>query len=89
MKEAEKWDSLDTFVDISDLTWEQKERVIRMLFAKLNGQPKKKRTTPSSPKALPPINSSASEPKSKEIIAYDNTFITQNVSEETKEQATV
>ena len=24
-------------MDISDLTWEQKERVLRFLFAKLNG----------------------------------------------------
>lgn len=24
-------------VDISDLTWEQKERVLRLLFAKMNG----------------------------------------------------
>lgn len=24
-------------VDISELTWEQKERVLRLLFAKMNG----------------------------------------------------
>lgn len=25
-------------VDISELTWEQKERVLRLLFAKMNGR---------------------------------------------------
>ena len=37
MKEAERWDGLDTFVDIGDLTWEQREKVLRLLFAKMNG----------------------------------------------------
>ena len=37
MKEAERWDGLDAFVDIGDLTWEQREKVLRLLFAKMNG----------------------------------------------------
>ncbi|XP_078515998.1 basal body-orientation factor 1 [Lissotriton helveticus] len=38
LQEAEKWSSLQSgMVDISDLTWEQKEKVLRLLFAKMNG----------------------------------------------------
>ena len=33
-------------VDISDLTWEQKERVLRYLFAKINGTKTTKRYAP-------------------------------------------
>ena len=32
-------------VDITDLTWEQKERVLRFLFAKLNGAREKRGKT--------------------------------------------
>ena len=36
-------------VDISDLTWEQKERVLRYLFAKVNGaRDKRGKTAPPS-----------------------------------------
>ena len=37
MKEAEKWAGMQGKVDIGELTWEQRERVLRLLFAKLNG----------------------------------------------------
>ncbi|KAG7328298.1 hypothetical protein KOW79_008242 [Hemibagrus wyckioides] len=38
LEEAERWSNLQSSkVDISDLTWEQKERVLRLLFAKMNG----------------------------------------------------
>ena len=37
MKEAERWSGMESKVDIKDLTWEQRERVLRLLFAKLNG----------------------------------------------------
>ncbi|XP_076834243.1 basal body-orientation factor 1 [Brachyhypopomus gauderio] len=38
LEEAEKWNNLQSSkVDISELTWEQKERVLRLLFAKMNG----------------------------------------------------
>ncbi|KAG9336449.1 hypothetical protein JZ751_002796, partial [Albula glossodonta] len=37
-EDAEKWADLNhTKVDISELTWEQKEKVLRLLFAKMNG----------------------------------------------------
>ncbi|XP_051524390.1 basal body-orientation factor 1-like [Myxocyprinus asiaticus] len=39
LEEADKWSNLkSSSVDISDLTWEQKERLLKLLFAKLNGQ---------------------------------------------------
>ncbi|KFO24243.1 hypothetical protein H920_14373 [Fukomys damarensis] len=37
LMEAEKWTSTQRNVDIGDLTWEQKEKVLRLLFAKMNG----------------------------------------------------
>ncbi|KAM4662868.1 basal body-orientation factor 1 isoform 1-T1 [Discoglossus pictus] len=38
LTEAEKWTNLKAgTVDIRDLTWEQKEKVLRLLFAKMNG----------------------------------------------------
>ncbi|KAM9294347.1 basal body-orientation factor 1 [Gastrophryne carolinensis] len=38
LKEAEKWCHEESGrVDIADLTWEQKEKVLRLLFAKMNG----------------------------------------------------
>ena len=37
LKEAEKWDDIDPTVDVSELTWEQRERVLRLLFASMNG----------------------------------------------------
>ncbi len=37
MKEADNFNGLGGKVDIADLTWEQRERVLRLLFAKLNG----------------------------------------------------
>ncbi|KAL0969102.1 hypothetical protein UPYG_G00222640 [Umbra pygmaea] len=38
LEEAEKWNNLQSNkVDISELTWEQKEKVLRLLFAKMNG----------------------------------------------------
>lgn len=48
---AEDWSAVSTSTDISDLTWEQKERVIRLLFAKMNGVQKEKKT-----RKLPPIS---------------------------------
>ncbi|XP_010896205.2 basal body-orientation factor 1 isoform X2 [Esox lucius] len=38
LEEAEKWNNLQSNkVDISELTWEQKEKVLRLLFARMNG----------------------------------------------------
>ena len=57
LKEAEKWEGLDSSVDISDLTWEQRERVLRLMFAKMNGYSDK---TSIKSNQLPPINRSIS-----------------------------
>ena len=46
-------------IDISDLTWEQKEKVLRFLFAKMNGA-KDGRLKPTPP-ALPPAPISGME----------------------------
>ncbi|XP_075050698.1 basal body-orientation factor 1 isoform X2 [Mixophyes fleayi] len=38
LQAAEKWSHVQTGpVDIGDMTWEQKEKVLRLLFAKMNG----------------------------------------------------
>uniref|UniRef100_A0A3Q2ZNI8 Basal body orientation factor 1b n=1 Tax=Kryptolebias marmoratus TaxID=37003 RepID=A0A3Q2ZNI8_KRYMA len=48
MEAAAKWPySPGSEVQISDLTWEQKEQVLSLLFAKMNGQPKLTPTLPS------------------------------------------
>ena len=43
LKEAETWTGMEGKVDISELTWEQRERVLRLLFAKMNGHKNKPR----------------------------------------------
>ncbi|XP_048067308.1 basal body-orientation factor 1 [Megalobrama amblycephala] len=49
LEEADKWSNLkSSSVDISDLTWEQKERLLNLLFAKLNGQKIRKPAHPSA-----------------------------------------
>jgi len=50
LQAAEDWSGVSLSTDISDLTWEQKERVIRLLFAKMNGVQKEKKF-----QKLPPI----------------------------------
>ncbi|XP_050973146.1 basal body-orientation factor 1 isoform X1 [Labeo rohita] len=56
LEEADKWSNLkSSSVDISDLTWEQKERLLNLLFAKLNGQKTRK------PVHLPALPTSSSE----------------------------
>ncbi|XP_042585641.1 basal body-orientation factor 1 [Cyprinus carpio] len=56
LEEADKWSNLkSSSVDISDLTWEQKERLLNLLFAKLNGQKTRK------PTHLPALATSSSE----------------------------
>lgn len=52
---AEDWSHLNSTVDIADLTWEQRERVLRLLFAKMNGV--KADTPKKKPHQLPPIES--------------------------------
>lgn len=43
LKEAERWTGIQGKVDMAELTWEQRERVLRMLFAKMNGFKEKRR----------------------------------------------
>ena len=47
---AEEWGNVDGDTDFGRLTWEQKEKVIRLLFAKMNGFESMK-----AKKSLPPI----------------------------------
>lgn len=62
LRMAEDWQHFNGNVDISDLTWEQRERVIRLLFAKMNGA--KNGATALQQKnrlsKLPPIETSSS-----------------------------
>ena len=43
LKEAETWTGMEGKVDMADLTWEQRERVLRLLFARINGHQGKSR----------------------------------------------
>jgi len=75
-------------VDISDMTWEQREKVLRYLFAQINGitkkSPSSQTSTPPSRKkspVLPPINSS-NQSIPEQFILDENTepsktFLTQ------------
>ncbi|XP_030070456.1 basal body-orientation factor 1 [Microcaecilia unicolor] len=81
LKEAEKWTNIQSGkVDISDLTWEQKEKVLRLLFAKINGVKMRKPRQSLHP-SLPAIASKALEKKrfSEEDGDPSQTFITQPV----------
>ena len=43
LKEAERWTGIQGKVDMAELTWEQRERILRMLFAKMNRFKEKRR----------------------------------------------
>ena len=43
LKEAERWTGVQGKVDLAELTWEQRERILRMMFAKMNGFKEKRR----------------------------------------------
>ncbi|EDO37302.1 predicted protein, partial [Nematostella vectensis] len=79
LREAEKWSGMEGKVDVGDLTWEQRERVLRLLFAKMNGQKdRKKKKIP----ALEPTPSSGQRPEALESGGpgdEDSTFITLGV----------
>lgn len=64
LEEAERFDTIDEYQNISDLTWEQKEKVLRVLFAEMNGKIKKKSDKSPVPEnkdePLPPITSEQS-----------------------------
>lgn len=76
LEAAEKLYNPQGNVDIGDLTWEQKERVLRYLFARMNGGNKAKKTL-SAP-ALPAIEHKQSSDRlaDREDTA-DHTFLTQ------------
>lgn len=59
LKVAEDWNHLNSTVDIADLTWEQRERVLRLLFAKMNSA--KEDLSKNRPKPLPPIESKSQQ----------------------------
>ncbi|XP_072030872.1 LOW QUALITY PROTEIN: basal body-orientation factor 1-like [Amphiura filiformis] len=53
LKAAEAWSGLGGKIDIGELTWEQRERVLRLLFAKMNGS----KVKPKAPHNLGPSHS--------------------------------
>ncbi|KAM3850902.1 basal body-orientation factor 1 [Vipera latastei] len=75
--EAEKWTNIQKGkVDISELTWEQKERVLRLLFAKMNGLRHRKYSQVLVP--VTPTNFNFAETKASEGDAVPiYAFITQ------------
>ncbi|XP_021565268.1 basal body-orientation factor 1 [Carlito syrichta] len=81
LKEAEKWTSIQGNVDIGDLTWEQKEKVLRLLFAKMNGFVPRKYSQSSRPPVPDYVvsNSEETEEFRDESKLQDQTFITQQV----------
>lgn len=74
LKEAERWTGMEGKIDVGDLTWEQRERVLRMLFAKMNGHKDKKS---SRRKPVPSLEGPPSEPRAVEGESSDSMFITQ------------
>nr|XP_046164257.1 basal body-orientation factor 1-like isoform X1 [Oncorhynchus gorbuscha] len=78
LEEAEKWTNLQSNkVDISELTWEQKEKVLRLLFAKMNGQKaSRKLSQPLELSASPERNQNNIDPGITEETSHV-TFITQ------------
>ncbi|XP_066133827.1 basal body-orientation factor 1 isoform X1 [Saccopteryx bilineata] len=81
LMEANKWKDPKGNVDIGDLTWEQKEKVLRLLFAKMNGfVPRKynQSSRPPVPDYVVPENGESKE-FGDESSLQDQTFITQQV----------
>ncbi|XP_054953800.1 basal body-orientation factor 1 isoform X5 [Pan paniscus] len=79
--EAEKWTHIEGNVDIGDLTWEQKEKVLRLLFAKMNGCPSRKYNQSSRPPVPDYVVSDSGETKEfgDESKLQDKIFITQQI----------
>ncbi|XP_033043353.1 basal body-orientation factor 1 isoform X4 [Trachypithecus francoisi] len=79
--EAEKWTHIEGNVDIGDLTWEQKEKVLRLLFAKMNGCPSRKYNQSSRPPVPDYVVSDSGETKEfgDESKLQDRIFITQQI----------
>ncbi|XP_036094451.1 basal body-orientation factor 1 isoform X2 [Rousettus aegyptiacus] len=81
LMEAEKWTDIQGNVDIGDLTWEQKEKVLRLLFAKMNGFVPRKYGHSSRPSVPDYVVLDNGETKEfgDESKLQDQTFITQQV----------
>ncbi|XP_006925685.2 basal body-orientation factor 1 [Pteropus alecto] len=81
LMEAEKWTDIQGNVDIGDLTWEQKEKVLRLLFAKMNGFVPRKYSHSSRPPVPDYVVLDNGETKEfgDESKLQDQTFITQQV----------
>jgi hypothetical protein len=43
LKMAEQWTGMEGKIDVGELTWEQRERILRLLFAKMNGYKEKRK----------------------------------------------
>ncbi|XP_059995118.1 basal body-orientation factor 1-like isoform X2 [Lagenorhynchus albirostris] len=81
LMEADKWTDIQGNMDIGDLTWEQKEKVLRLLFAKMNGfVPRKygQSSKPPVPDYIGPDDETTKE-FGDESKLQDHTFITQQV----------
>ncbi|MBN3292222.1 BBOF1 factor, partial [Polypterus senegalus] len=77
LEEADKWNNLQSNkVDISELTWEQKEKVLRLLFAKMNGL-KTRKPSRSLTSSAPPDRIVKDGQQHKEEQCSSLTFITQ------------
>jgi len=69
LQAAEDWRYVDANTDISDLTWEQKEKVIRLLFAKLNGVAKDKKASEPLPALQPQKTDNSRIGSSKSVLS--------------------
>ncbi|XP_033097151.1 basal body-orientation factor 1-like [Anneissia japonica] len=77
LKAAEDWSGLGVQLDLKDLTWEQRERVLRLLFAKMNGN----KVRPHPPSDVGPNKTRLSSSIERLAIEgpseQDKTFLTQ------------
>merc|ERR1712136_627048 len=80
LSEAEHWKSLGNQVDIRDLTWEQKEKVLRLLFARMNGV-KSNSKVDAAPMPIPQPSRSGQV----EDVPGPSAFLTQQEVPETQE----
>jgi len=83
LQAAEQWpdgllQDMSSVVDLSELTWEQREQVLRLLFARMNGHKVSKATTKG---ILPPITSSPSSMKKQSLVVNEKRIKQQFSSE--------
>lgn len=79
LKEAERWTGIQGKVDLTELTWEQRERILRLLFAKMNGFKDKRRPKMQALEPMAPNSQSKTLPSAGEKAqeSLGDTFITQ------------